>query len=620
MSTADIVKEAVFDPRIKQEVPRYAVDKGALSVTNAPFLAVSQTASQHTYNINAPSLQTFIDRALQWTSTCRIQCVVTVPNAPAQGTQILTLGQNSALCAFPLNSLVSTMTANINDTTVALNTETTLKEILRLTDYKRNRLMRTCPTMLDKYAVYDDAGVSINNPCQSYLDASDYDNVPNGAYYNVRFIDPNSSTGAPLSGNGTYVNTGVVVGPANVSFLDGVPVTTPAPAGADPANSTYFIGLEFTSTEKLVLSPFVYADSEEYSTGLFGINNIQLVMNMGGNQVQRLLRLSAPSAGAATTRRAISNVQFLQAGAPFKDSKIDITFLTPSLDLPLPAKSVVPYFDFPRFVSPFTGANHAAGASVPYASQTITLPSIPDMLIIYAKPRSYTAYQGDFYLPITRLSMNFNNFSGLLSSMTAAQLYAMSVKNGLEIDWNAWSGRGKSGQTGKNIPLVGGFLVLRPGEDIALQSGEAPGLQGQITLQFEATVFNQTAAQVNDVDLYVITAQSGFFQSLAGSSRIVKNVLSEADIISAPEAGEGSMMGLKRVVGGGFLSSLGNALSKAVSIYTKTKPVVSAIKEALPADGKLGKAKEVLGAVGYGAAGGAKAGAGQAGGLSKRLM
>jgi hypothetical protein len=80
--------------------------------------------------------------------------------------------------------------------------------------------------------------------------------------------------------------------------------------------------------------------------------------------------------------------------------------------------------------------------------------------------------------------VNFDNFSGLLSSHTAEQLYAMSVKNGLEMDWNQWSGRGQvaganagaAGALGGNVGLTGGPLVLMMGRDITLQSGQAAGL------------------------------------------------------------------------------------------------------------------------------------------------
>jgi hypothetical protein len=48
----DIDKRAVYDGRIVQARPRYAVEQGSLSLTNAPFNAIAATTSQHTYNIN----------------------------------------------------------------------------------------------------------------------------------------------------------------------------------------------------------------------------------------------------------------------------------------------------------------------------------------------------------------------------------------------------------------------------------------------------------------------------------------------------------------------------------------------------------------------------------------
>ena len=114
--------------------------------------------------------------------------------------------------------------------------------------------------------------------------------------------------------------------------------------------------------------------------------------------------------------------------------------------------------------------------------------------------------------------------------------------------------------------------------------------------------------------LYVITANSGFFESIRGSSRIIKGVLSEQDIISAPVASAQTHEGLKRLVGGKIsFGSLANVYHKAKEIYEKTKPVVSAIKNALPSEGYAGKAKGALGAVGYGTGAGKK-------GLSARLV
>jgi len=111
-------------------------------------------------------------------------------------------------------------------------------------------------------------------------------------------------------------------------------------------------------------------------------------------------------------------------------------------------------------------------------------------------------------------------------------------------------------------PLTGGFLVLKPGKDITLQTGQAPSLVGNFTFQFNLTVKNNTATAVSSVSLYVITVNSGFFESIRGSSRIIKGVLSEQDIISAPTAPTGTRQMLARWTGSGMGASLANCLGK----------------------------------------------------------
>ncbi|NDD53230.1 hypothetical protein EBZ39_05050, partial [bacterium] len=205
--SADIEKLAVLDSRIVQSRPKYAVEKGALSLTNAPFNAIAATSSQHTYNIYVPSENVFVDRKLQWTSRCFMSLVVT-PAAPlAVGDAIAVPGRDFSLCAFPLNSLASTVSATINDTTSVINSQDVLKEVLRLTMAKKNRLQRTCPTMLDKYQSYNDAFATVNNPIGGYDVATDYDNVPNGSWYNLVFTDPTGNplgTAAPAYGGAAY--------------------------------------------------------------------------------------------------------------------------------------------------------------------------------------------------------------------------------------------------------------------------------------------------------------------------------------------------------------------------------------------------------------------------------
>ncbi len=95
-----------------------------------------------------------------------------------------------------------------------------------------------------------------------------------------------------------------------------------------------------------------------------------------------------------------------------------------------------------RYISSVYSQDIAACGTAQLKSQTITLPSIPDLLLVYVKPQSYAnTTQGDWVLPITCVSVNFDNFSGLLASHTQEQLYGMSIHNGLDMDYNEWTGK-----------------------------------------------------------------------------------------------------------------------------------------------------------------------------------
>ena len=605
--SADIEKLAVLDSRIVQSRPKFAVEKGALSLTNAPFNAIAATASQHTYNVYVPSENVFVDRKVLWSSTCYMTSTLTLSSLPTNGDSLIVPGRDFALAMLPLNSLCSTISATINDTTSVINSQDVMYPILRLADKKKNRLVRTAATQMDKFANYNDAYGCLGNPLQAYDGTVMYDNVNNGSLPQLVFTD---STGTPL-GTASPAFVG-----ATYACVNGIP-TFQSAVNNGLVHTIYF---RWASTEPIVLSPFVFSDEYEWDTGLFGLNNIQLIMNLQSSP-SRVIRQCARAG------RVLSGVAYntnVLGGNVFQNSKLNVQFLTPSLDVPLPPKSCVPFMEFPRYITQYQNGSIDPGKTGQIISQTITLPAIPDLLIVFAKPSSYGVNDGDWYFPLATsqdnvaqpLSVNFDNFSGLLSSMSTEQLYQMSVKNGLEMDWSNFIGQAHSSagsypaigtyaarQQGQTIPLVGSVLVLKPSQDITLQSGQAPSLVGNFTLQFNITVKN-TSDVAQTPQLYVITANSGFFESIRGSSRIIKGVLSEQDIISAPLAPMGVRSELDRMVGGFSFSALGNILSKAKDIYSSTKPLVSAVKGLLPESGFLGKVKSGLDTVGYGTGGG----------------
>jgi hypothetical protein len=324
-----------------------------------------------------------------------------------------------------------------------------------------------------------------------------------------------------------------------------------------------------------VLPPFIFADEHELSTGLFGVQNMQFTMNF--NTPARSLRLQYKGVGVYTGEPSVEWDSTKGAGTPFSQALIQVQFLTPSLDVPLPAKSIVPWMEFPRYISPIAQiavGYPSAPSSTQVQSQTITLPMIPDLLVVFVKPQTYSLggsldpTQSDWCLPVSNISLSFDNYSGLLSNHSQYELYKMSVNNGLEMDWDEWSGSAwtSAGQTA----LVGGPLVLRPGRDFQLATGQAPGLIGNFTLQFNLTVQNYTgdsfgpagqSSYGSGVSIYTVTANSGFFETIRGSSRILRGVVTEQDILGAPVSEP--VQSMERMVGEG------KQKSKAMHAYAR---------------------------------------------------
>ena len=540
-----------------------------------------------------------MDRYITIQTTFAVGFQINDAGTPA-GQALAVFGQDLALCAFPFQTaLVQNSSLTINDTTTTFDNATVATEVLRLVDYKMNRKLRTAPTMLDTYRNYADGVGAINNPLNGYGSKTTLGEQPNGAYPDVEWAYPAGATvggssvqaGAPL-GAGAYLVGGVTVPVAQIGATGKY-----QPVGSGVA-TVFPVAIRATVTEPLMISPCIFADGSE-SEGLFGISNIQAVFNIAGN-VSRVLRSSLAT---------IQNVALL--GNPFSASNIRCLFMTPSLDLALPSIVSNPYQQFSRYLTVNNADEVPAGTlDKRIESQTITLPSIPDMMLVYAKPQLYGNNEADWYLPVRGINVTFDNVTGLLSNFTPEQLFRITSRCGVDVDWETFYGRAKL-SNGAVVPTVGAPFCAQFGTDIPLSAGLAPGVLGSFSLQVAVNVAN-TGATVPGYTLFITVVQSGFLQSQSGSSRIILNPLSEADVVSAEIMSRGVV---GRYVGQGFLSRLGSMLSKAVDLYTKSKPAISAIKGALPE----GKVKDAMGRLGYGMAGGAMPTGGRKM-LSDRLM
>jgi hypothetical protein len=357
--------------------------------------------------------------------------------------------------------------------------------------------------------------------------------------------------------------------------------------------------------EPLVISPLIWADAAEFqSVGLYGMTNMQFVLNFTGKLGTALAVKSgfnftslAQSAESFWTddlkqvstntgnvirssgiRTTISDLEFLNLGStsitgPWLNPTLLVTFLTPGPDVTLPLVSTVPYVEMPRYVLQQTVSTGQIGNGQ-LSTNTISLTSIPDMIMLYVKPATKGPSQLDVYVPIKNVSISFDNFSNLLSGFQQVHLYEATVAAGMDIDFSQFRGFAQaatpsySRTTGQTAfasdgtltwspagvtQLSGSPLLLRMGHDITLSPGLAPGCLGNYSIQANLTVDNQFGFfdYVNTCTITLIAINTGFFETVRGQSAIRKTVLNSADVEAAiPEAGV-SRSQLTRMVGRG---------------------------------------------------------------------
>jgi len=411
-------------------------------------------------------------------------------------------------------------------------------------------------------------------------------------------------------------------------------------SGGWPAGVPMPVFGTLSCAEALIISPLIWADSAEFaSVGLYGMTNMQFVLNFSalgstaavmnpsvvtsgsfiGNSSKQTASLSLfiddltkanPNTGnilrSSNIRSVISDVKYAattSSAGPWSGGPPSIatvsnnvptlytTFLTPGVDVPLPEVSTVPYVEFPRYF--FSTGQLLQSSNPTISSQTISLTSIPDMVMIYVKPDTRGPSQLDQYVPISKLSVTFDNFSNLCSSFQQINLYESAVAAGLDMDWHQWRGFTQAQYPSGVLPLTaaasagtyvqqspftqlsGGPVILRMGTDITLQPGLAPGCLGNYSFQVNVTVDNTRGyhSYLRNPVITVIAINTGFFETMRGQSAIRKTILQMADVAAATSESGMSKTHLSRLVGRGFFSSASNLVNKGLSAVKKAKEI-----------------------------------------------
>jgi hypothetical protein len=535
MSSADFSKVKVIDDVLATtDSVRYAVVKGAQNITPGKYTAISNSNSSVTWNIQTPSEATILSRRIMIRNTITLSISGTLA-ANSGDALLINYGLTEALGPYPFQSLCNTIQMTINNNTISQNMRDVMFALLRFGDRRETeRYNNAAPAGYDSYWNYSDAVGSNNSPFGAWNDTA---------------MDE------------SYQGRGV----ARILSISG---NTPNKTGAPVVKN---VTLTFETIEPLLLSPLIFSDPKYNNQGFYGIQVMNIVANIGATN--RILRSAQRLVNNAATLLSVN----LATPNAFDTPQLFIQYYTRQPSDLVPARNVVPFSEFPRFLSsgqqPIPAAipstlpdtiGLAPGVLPSFASQTISLNSIPDRLIIFARKvlSSQTPYDADAFFPISRILVNFNNKAGLLSSATTWDLWRMSVESGSNATWAEFSGLTQKSQAANatqagvqglsQIPTSGAPLVLSMGKHIELDDVFAPGSIGQFQLQFQVDInnFSDVAYAAGEWELVLITQNTGVFVLERGTSQTYTAILSRSDVLAASSQPGYKSSDVTRMVGG----------------------------------------------------------------------
>lgn len=533
--SADFKTTLIKDARLADITDQltYSVQSGASSNTYQQFTAVSTSSSSMTFNIQVPSENIVVSREVLIQTD--IAFTINITNV-APLAQAFNYGATDAFQAFPLNSLFTTSSAQINNTNVSVNLQDVLPSILRLNSnrelYRYNGMTPCLPDQAYK-SFANGVGAS-NNPLGDYADQSyDGDLIPRGAFPCTFTVVHNIAAGGS----------------------DAAVIST------DLADTWVITGSVKVTEPILGLSPFIYGDGTYNKQGLVGINAMSFVFNVDSSCKRFFSTSSTATYSVSLGTAAQTN--------PFTNCRMLVNFLTTQPTDLISARNIVPYMDLPRYLSLQSGtAPMVGGATASFNSQNIQINQLPDYFIISVrKPMSTQSVKdSSTFFKINNISINLNNTSGLLSSAVAEDLWRISVNNHSTQSWAEFSGAvsNANNATGIGSPIntTGSLLILSPAYDLSLPDYLSSGSIGQYNFQFNIGVTNNSGETITP-EICIICVNSGIFTTIAGSSNIYTGVLTKQMVLDAKTNDESvdpvSSVQYRRLVGGSMLDRIATA-------------------------------------------------------------
>ncbi len=481
----------------------YCLLSGGSEVTWKPNVSTSFSQSSAQWSAPPPSPAIIIDRKVYMAVPVTINFTGTNPIAGP----LLQTGVD-AFRAYPLQSIMNTLSVTINNTTVTQNISDTTPYLLRYHNpvCERNTEHSLSPSMMDQSQNYVDLMGGIRNPLAGYADSASGADECRGAFPLVSLVNPSQAIGNQSA------------------------------------------SLQAILTEPLMISPMCFESGMEQ--GFIGVQTFTVNATWVSNLSRLWSHMVLPLAQNPVTNFTVT-VTLGQPTLYFK-------YITPKQLTAIPRSCTYPYFVVDRY--PTNVGAVASGAVSQVSSSNIQLNSIPRKLYIFARKQNsdLTFLDTDTFLGITQISVNWNNRSGLLSAASQQDLYNISRKNGVNLSWQQWSGGPFPTMYGASqlYGSVGSMLCLEFGTDIGLSDLECPGELGTFQLQVNVTIKNINPSQAITPTLYMVVVSEGIFTIEENRSIAQIGIMSKEDVLNAQQMKQVDYNMIWRIQGGSFLSSL----------------------------------------------------------------
>jgi hypothetical protein len=544
----EIKKVAIVDPRIDQERPTWAVEKGAASISSVVYPSTGGTANSSllSFTINPPGgYHTYTDRWIRINADIYLTLSPTVAGPPAVGAPYILPGRDFTVLSNPLMSLVSQVTGFVNDVSVSLDNFNLMRILERLIDRRSNRPLFSGPFGVERYFNLQDSVGAIGSTLANYASAVDDESVPPGSSFQVRFCDANGNV---LSGNGTFTGAGGVV----VSFTNSVPTYTVA-GGLTPP-----LYLKISASEALPVAPLIASPDAEFTTGLSEITSMQFQLQLQTPQAANLIQWA--------TSAQLTNLAYGWSTGAVSNARLTCRHLTPQIDQPRPEYNVLPYQWFKTSVTQAQAVPQ--GSSTVFTISNVIWDSVPDLIILAARPAPGALGANESaqaMMPITNISIQSGNQPNLMSSDAPETLFSESRRWGLNsCDFNQFMGQAYSstpvaGQFGLR-PLTSAPVVLKPGSSYPLGVEQAAGMMEPYNWSAQVTVSNPLHANIN-CTVTCVAVFSGYLVSRGGSSRVISKILDAKEVLEAPKI-HATRGILSRLVGSGAFAGLSNGYGR----------------------------------------------------------